>query len=178
MDHNNKDFADHNCPIKDYISQGVEIIDGIQTPRLHHNGSIVEALIKYSQKYPYHISNYVGEYGENPLYTEKYLMENPIIIDTEPWHSRTVGKESKNEDGTPKDDPLYGEQLIKSLYHGSEIGYQRTLPEPGITHMIITDDRQMLEDKMYEFIPAGTMCLNGGPYGTKQFCEEVHKGND
>ena len=105
-------------------------------------------------------------------------MENPIIIDTEPWHSRTVGKESKNEDGTPKDDPLYGEQLIKSLYHGSEIGYQRTLPEPGITHMIITDDRQMLEDKMYEFIPAGTMCLNGGPYGTKQFCEEVHKGND
>ena len=29
---------------------------------------------------------------------------------------------------------------------------------------------------MYEYIPAGTMCLNGGPYGTKQFCDEIHKG--
>ena len=156
-----KDFADSTCPITGFISQG---------SKTHPNGSIVEALINYGQKYPFNPYDY---YEDPQALTLDQLQEHPIVIDTDPWYSRTVGEDSKNP--VYKDDPNYGEKLIKSLFKG-EKGYQRTLPEPGITHMIITDDRQMLEDKMYEFIPAGTMCLNGGPYGTKQFCDEIHKG--
>ena len=143
--------------------------NGSQIPKMHHNGSIVEALINYGQKYPFNPYDYVGDFAENmfPPLTEQQLQEHPIIIDTDEWYARTKGD--------LKDKPEGCEEFIKSLFHG-EKGYLRTLPEPGITHMIITDDRQMLEDKMYEFIPAGTMCLNGGPYGTKQFCDEIHKG--
>ena len=115
--------------------------DGRIVERTHQNGSIVEALISYGAKYPYDPYDILND---PKALTLQHLQEHPIIIDTDEWFSRTTGKKSKLEEF--KDDPLYGVKFMDSLFKGPEKGYQRTLPEPGITHMIITDDRQVRYD--------------------------------
>jgi hypothetical protein len=107
------------------------------------------------------------------------------VIDTNPWYDvvrdykpfreargdpRSVEEQKKEYDASKKEYDGIKEAFIGCLYND---GYENSLPEPSATLVIMSDDRQLLETKMEELIPGGSIMINGGAWGTNKFCEEV-----
>ena len=107
------------------------------------------------------------------------------MIDTNPWYDvvrdykpfreakgdpRSVEEQKKEYDASKKEYDAIKEAFIGCLYND---GYENSLPEPSATLVIMSDDRQLLETKMEELIPGGSIIINGGAWGTNKFCEEV-----
>ena len=54
-------------------------------------------------------------------------------------------------------------------------GYVETIPDPGVTHLIITEDRALIEKKFDEQIRSAMLLINGGPYLCQQFMNFFHQ---
>ena len=50
------------------------------------------------------------------------------------------------------------------------------LPHPFGSHLIISDDLKMLEEKLERRIPTGYIIINGRATATQKFCEAVQMG--
>ena len=107
------------------------------------------------------------------------------MIDTNPWYDvvrdykpfreakgdpRSVEEQKMEYDASKKEYDAIKEAFIGCLYND---GYENSLPEPSATLVIMSDDRQLLETKMEQLIPSGSIIINGGAWGTNKFCEEV-----
>lgn len=52
-----------------------------------------------------------------------------------------------------------------------------SIPHNNLTHLILSDDIKLLNEKIDERLPIGMIIIHGGPYTTKLFCEAVQKGD-
>lgn len=50
------------------------------------------------------------------------------------------------------------------------------IPHPNGSHLIISDDLKLLEEKLERRIPTGYIIINGRAQATQKFCEAVQRG--
>ena len=55
-------------------------------------------------------------------------------------------------------------------------GITNSVPSLKVTHMILSDDITLLEEKLDSSIPTGLIVVHGGVNATKIFCDAIHKG--
>ena len=65
---------------------------------------------------------------------------------------------------------------IKHLRDPTTNSPVQTAPMPSLTHLILSDDIALLEDKLDKAIPTGMIIIHGGPLTTKNFCDAVQNG--
>ena len=91
----------------------------------------------------------------NPNATEEDEdeMSKIVRIDMEPWI---------NDQKVPK------RTSSNALYH--------SVPSNKLSHVILSDDMALFEEKLEKAIPTGLIVVHGGQNSTKQFCKAIQKG--
>lgn len=93
-------------------------------------------------------------FNSNATDDDEEELRKILNIDTEPWYS------GKIKHGL--DDKL---MPISSM------------PFPKMSHLIISDDVNILREKIDRGIPNGLIVIHGGPGATIKFCETIQRGN-
>ena len=65
--------------------------------------------------------------------------------------------------------------LSHSLFHSLSL-FTPGIPHPNGSHLIISDDLKLLEEKLERRIPTGYIIINGRAQATQKFCEAVQRG--
>ena len=136
--------------------------DGDKVPRLglcetkDLNTDLVNELISIAN---HQLKPFDDKYDPNNEENKKCLLE----INSTFWQEASaLDKAAQREQ--PK--------IIKKDDQG---GYVETIPDPGVTHLIISEDRALLEKKFDEQIRSAMLLINGGPYLCRQFCNFFHQ---
>lgn len=90
----------------------------------------------------------------NSMEEDEEELRKILNIDTEPWFTGKI-----KHDIDDKLLPLH------------------SIPFPKMTHLILSDEINVVIDKIDRGIPTGMIVIHGGPGTTVKLCETIHKGN-